>query len=407
MKNLFKKATSILMGAIMIMSISAPAFATNEGKTIEASDKVVTLNRFYIAGESPLIKSYDDSTLEIMTYPEGAKPNGEPTITIPGVDTLEPKNYDEAGNYGLTASVEDGQEFYVQPINIDFSNVEFAKPGEYVYSFEAASVMGSNVNEPTQDVDLELHAYVLWNDNHDDFDISCNFEDINNSNGKIAYVANTLPNVHDVTFTNRFKGNMANYDDEMEFTIIIPDTASWTAWGGLSNIKLNGEEIWNRSNFMDKNGKIKVGLSQGGTSNFNYQLAYFNITLGHEDTLTICDLPEGVNIYITDTNPNKPNTLGDMNYFDEVWGNIYTRTWESNDENAIINEKDDPNDYKVNATNYHYHMGNEDGAIVVIHEANMVIPTGVNTSSIAPIVALATISMAAALGVVVLKVKKE
>ena len=236
MKNLFKKLSSIVLMGVMLMSMSAPAFATTNytekltGQTTPNMDILLVMDNVYTLPSVELetnIELCDETFFDLPTVQGYKTPTGTPTITNVNFSEADSKTYEEANTYpGLTGKITNNQKFYVEDLEIDFSNVVFYIPGRYYYDLTVNSVIsGKQIATNTK----YYHVFVDVRNNNDlnGFEISnisvCEMNELHAllDQGKVSSILYNYEEFYDVDITNIISGNAAHLDDIFEYSIYI------------------------------------------------------------------------------------------------------------------------------------------------------------------------------------------
>ncbi len=267
---------------------------------------------FSIAAGDAVAASATGDTMEIIPGPmTPVAPTVENAVFTSGMST----------NAGTPTDATDTAHVYAtDSVVVDFTGVEFTKPGVYRYVItEQANTLKGITNDP--DATRYLDVFVIYDEGElkvQSYALRANATNIALSTGEYATDAgvkssgytNTMTS-YDIEFTKAISGNQGDKNKRFKFTLAITD-----ANPGLYTVQVSSADvIGTDSNVTANEGVYTVEVPAGSTG----VTAYFYLADG--DTVKVLDLPEGYGYTLTEDPEDYTSTSSDVTgYTDATTG---------------------------------------------------------------------------------------
>lgn len=349
MKRNLSKTLAIVMALALALSLAAvTAFAVdytaipgttttfNKNLVVDSTAQIPNVEfEFEIAAGDPVTAS--STTLEILAGPTTATaPTIENAAFTSGMDTT-------AGT--PTDDTDTTKKFATDEVVVDFTGVEFTKPGVYRYVItEKATTLKGVTNDA--DATRYLDVFVIADPDTDELTVQSyalrtDATDISLETGKYATdpdvkssgYTNELATV-DLEFSKKITGNQGDKNKQFKFTLAITD-----ANPGLYTVELSRADVLkDDSNVAANEGVYTITVADDGTCT-----AYFYLADG--DTVKVLDLPVGYGYTLTEDKEDYQSTEGvdndgtDNDYTDATSGTAVDadkKTGYTNTRNGVI-----------------------------------------------------------------------
>ncbi len=348
MKRSISKALAIVMALALALSVAAvSAFAVdytaipgtsttfNKNLVVDSTAQIPNVEfEFEIAAGTAVPAS--STNLEILAGPVTASaPTVENAVFTSGMTTT---------NGTPTDDTETSKKFATDEVIVDFSGVEFDKPGvyRYVITEKASTIKGvTNDANATRYLDvfvvadesnaLSVQSYAL-RDTATNISLATG-KYAENEDVKSSGYTNELSTV-DLEFAKKITGNQGDKNKQFKFTLAITD-----ANPGLYTVEVSRADVLkDDSNVAANEGVYTITVAADGTCT-----AYFYLADG--DTVKVLDLPEGYGYTLTEVPEDYQSAAGvdndgtDNDYTDATSGSavdVDVKTGYTNDRNGII-----------------------------------------------------------------------
>lgn len=322
MNKTIKRILTLALVAILVVALAAPAMAlsgspkdtTSDNPMLRDSTATVTK---YIALDSA------NAVVPNVTFSFSITPEN-PTNSVNGWDTYEGVAGASVGSVSFTAGEtvhkgdannkvdKDPNKYYAsKTTEIDFSGVNFTKPGAYLYKLVENAITGTTAGFTKDNTEYYVTVYVEYAQLKDGsysntlsiaaIVVTSNKDNLNytangsNVVGKVGGSDNKESGDSGITFCNEYStraltlakivtGNQGDHTKKFKFTI------------NLANLTYGGEDTEytysTKIGSQTRTGTITVG--EDGTADLEVELA-------HNDTFEIKGLPQGATYTITET----------------------------------------------------------------------------------------------------------
>lgn len=318
MKRTISKLMAIVMTVALIMSVAAvsalavdytaiPGTTTafNKNLVVDSTAQIPAVEfGFTIEAGTPVAATAD--TMEILAGPVTANaPTVENAVFTSGMTTT-------AGT--PTDDTDTTKKFATDSVTVDFTGVEFTKPGVYRYVItEQANTLSGVTNDA--DATRYLDVFVVYENDAlavSSYALRADATNISLSTGEYATDAgvkssgytNSMAS-HDLEFAKAITGNQADKNKQFKFTLAITD-----ANPGLYTVEVSRDDVVKSdSNVTANAGEYTITVAADGTCT-----AYFYLADG--DTVKVLDLPEGYGYTVTEAPEDYDSTENLTGYAD-------------------------------------------------------------------------------------------
>lgn len=313
MKRSISKVLAIVMALALAMSLAAvSAFAVdytaipgtttsfNKNLVVDSTAQIPNVEfEFEIAAGTAVEAS--STNLEILAGPVTATaPTVENAVFTSGMTTT-------AGT--PTDDTDTSKKFATDEVIVDFSDVEFDKPGVYRYVItEKATTLKGVTNDA--DSTRYLDVFVVADENNvlsvQSYALRNTATNISLATGKYAEdedvkssgYTNQLDTV-DLEFSKKITGNQGDKNKQFKFTLAITD-----ANPGLYTVEIGRADVLkDDSNVAANEGVYTITVAADGTCT-----AYFYLADG--DTVKVLDLPEGYSYTLSENREDYQSSDG-------------------------------------------------------------------------------------------------
>lgn len=323
---------AVASAAVTYTPINGTTYNFNKNLVVESDADVPAASfEFTIAPGTPVTGS--SSALEILAGPTAANAPTVEAATFTGSETTT------AGT--PTDNTDTTSKFVTDSVTVDFTGVQFTKPGVYRYVIsETPTTLAGFTNDPV--ADRYLDVFVIYNNGAlqiQGYTLRKAATNINprtgeyetNPGDKTEGYTNTYA-CNDLEFTKAITGNQADMNKKFKFTLNIED-----ANPGTYALEITGDNVVNLedtgSDIVADNGNYAIQVGADGTAT-----AFFYLT--NADDVKVIGLPAGYSYTLTEDAEDYDSTAANVTgYTDPTSGtdvNADVKTSFTNDRNGII-----------------------------------------------------------------------